>query len=141
MNKNLQLMKKLFPIACLAIVVATLSSCTKKYYNANTNQTVLLPTVSASSWVQTSDGKADSVSIKTPALDDYFSNYGAVLVYFSYFKEVYEQIPEVYNNVAYSYIHYPGRLVIYAQVANSNTPYKPTDDVNIKLVLIDSNVN
>src|SRR5471030_1706071 len=126
-------MKKLLSITCVALIVAALSSCKKTYVtNVVPNQTYFA-TVSASSWVQTTDGKSDSVSIKAAAIDSYFDKYGATLVYFSFFSGVYEQIPEVYNNVAYSYIHYPGNLVLYAQPPGGGTPVKPTSAITVKL--------
>jgi hypothetical protein len=132
-------MKKFFSIACLVLIVAALSSCTKKYITEATPNQTYFVTVPAANWVQTTDGKSDSVSIKAPAIDNYFNDHGATLVYFSFYKGVYEQIPEVYNNVAYSYIHYPGNLVLYAQPPGGGTPVKPTSDITIKLVLVDSN--
>ncbi|MDB5116135.1 MAG: hypothetical protein JWQ79_1627 [Mucilaginibacter sp.] len=131
-------MKKYLSIACAAIAVAALSSCTKKYVTEGTPNQTYFVSVPATSWAQTADGKADSVSLKASAIDSYFNDNGATLVYFSFFKGVYEQIPEVYNNVSYSYFHYKGNLVLYAQTPG-NTPYKPTDDITVKLVLIPSN--
>jgi hypothetical protein len=131
-------MKKSLSILCVIAIVAVLSSCTKQYVTPNNNQTVFFP-VAASSWTQTSDGKSDSVAIKAPQIDSYFNNYGGVLAYFSYFNGVYEQIPEVYNGVAYSYIHYPGAIVLYAQPTNGGTPVKPTSPITLKLVLLSSN--
>jgi hypothetical protein len=52
---------------------------------------------------------------------------------------VYEQIPEVYNNVSYSYYNNAGNLVLYSQDAVGSTPYLPTQDISVKLVLIPSN--
>ena len=133
-------MKKFFSIACLAIVVAALSSCTKKYISTGSNNQTYLITVKASSWTKTADGKSDSVAIKAPVIDNYFNNNGATLVYFSFFKGVYEQIPEVYNNVSYSYFHAPGTLVLYSQPATGGTPVLPTDDIVVKLVLVNSDI-
>ena len=132
-------MKKLFPIACAALVVAALSSCTKRYVTEVTPNQTYFFNVKASSWTQTTDGKSDSVSVHAPEIDKFFNDHGATLVYFSFFNGVYEQIPEVYNNVAYSYFHYPGNFVLYAQPPAGGIPVKPTDDIVVKLVLIPSN--
>jgi uncharacterized protein YxeA len=131
-------MKKYLSIACLVVIVAAFTSCKKTYISQTPNQTYFV-TVKASSWTQTTDGKSDSVSIKASAIDNYFNDNGATLVYFSFFTGVYEQIPEVYNNVSYSYFHYPGNLVLYSQPATGGTPVKPTSDITVKLVLIPSN--
>ncbi|MDB5003161.1 MAG: hypothetical protein JWQ34_1386 [Mucilaginibacter sp.] len=134
-------MKKMLSIACAALVVAALASCKKTYVtNVNPAQTYTV-TVAANSWAQTKDGKSDSVSLKAPAIDDFFNNNGATLVYFSFFKGVYEQIPEVYNNVSYSYFHYVdsqgGHLILYSQPI-TGAPVKPTSDIVVKLVLVPS---
>jgi uncharacterized protein YxeA len=131
-------MKKILSIACVALVVAALASCKKEYItNVTPNQTYLV-TISPSQWTQTKDGKADSVSIKAAAIDNFFNNNGATLVYFSFFNGVYEQIPEVYNGTSYSYFHYTGNLVLYTQPVNGGVPVKPTSDIKVKLVLIPS---
>ncbi|HTK20457.1 MAG TPA: hypothetical protein VL442_13105 [Mucilaginibacter sp.] len=136
-------MKKLLSIACVALVVAALASCKKTYVtNVTPNQT-FTSTITPSQWMQTTDGKSDSVSIKLPNASNFFLNDSdATLVYFSYFQGVYEQIPEVYNGVSYSYFHYVSNgnlyLVLYAQPINGGTPVKPTDNVFVKLVLIPS---
>lgn len=131
-------MKKYLSIICVAIVATALSSCTKKYITENNNKTYFA-TVQPGDWKLTADGKADSVSLHAPEIDSYFNEKGATLVYFSFFKTVYEQIPEVYGNVAYSYFHYPGNLVLYAQLPNGGGPAPQTDPITVKLVLIDSN--
>jgi hypothetical protein len=132
-------MKKYLSIAFVVLAVAVLSSCRKEYITqASPNQTYST-TIQVSDWAQTTDGKSDSVSIKAPAITNFFDNNGATLVYFSYYAGVYEQIPEVYNNVSYSYIHYPGNLVLYAQPPGGGTPVKPTSPITVKLVLVSSN--
>jgi hypothetical protein len=131
-------MKKILSIACIALVVAALASCKKTYVtNVTPNQTYIA-TIAASSWTQTKDGKSDSVSIAAPAIDNFFNNNGATLVYFSFFNGVYEQVPEVYNGTSYSYFHYTGNLVLYSQPVNGGVPVKPTGDIKVKLVLIPS---
>ncbi|MDB4924667.1 hypothetical protein [Mucilaginibacter sp.] len=131
-------MKKILSIACVVLIVAALTSCKKTYVTNVTPNSTYLVTIPASSWMQTTDGKSDSVSIKAPAIDNFFNNNGATLVYFSFFKGVYEQIPEVYNNVSYSYFHYTGNLVLYSQPVGGGVPVKPTSDITVKLVLIPS---
>jgi hypothetical protein len=137
-------MKKILSIACVAIVVAALASCKKTYVtNVTPNQTYT-STITPSQWMQTTDGKSDSVSIKLPNASNFFLNDSdATLVYFSYFQGVYEQIPEVYNGVSYSYFHYVSNgnlyMVLYAQPINGGAPVKPTSNVFVKLVLIPSN--
>ncbi len=131
-------MKKILSIACVALVVAALASCKKEYVtNVNPAQTYTT-TIAPTDWVQTKDGKSDSVSVKAPAIDSFFNNNGATLVYFSFFSGVYEQVPEVYNGTSYSYFHYTGNLVLYSQPIAGGTPVKPTQPITVKLVLIPS---
>jgi hypothetical protein len=127
-------MKKLLSILCFAIVLIAFSSCTKQYVTPNPNQSILF-TVSSNSWQLSTDGKSYYTVISTPEIDSYFNDYGGVLAYFSFDKGVYEQIPEVYNGVSYSYTHNAGSIVLYAQSYDGGTPVQP-GDLTLKLVLI-----
>ena len=130
-------MKKYLSILVAVLFIATTSSCTKQYVTPNTNQTVFA-NVKANSWVLSPDGKSYENTILVPALDDQYNDDGAVLVYMSFFDGVYEQLPEVYDGVSYSFYHSRGKIVIYSQTPGA-APVKPTDDVVVKIVLIDSN--
>jgi hypothetical protein len=91
-----------------------------------------------SSWVLSTDGRSYySVIDDLPEIDSYFNDYGGVLVYFSFNQGVYEQIPYTYNNVAYSYTHEKGAIVLYAQTPNGVTPIKPAA-LKVKLLLLTS---
>ena len=122
---------------CCVIVVAA-SSCTKKYITPNPNQTILI-NVASSSWTTTDGGKTYSSVVNTPEIDSYFNDHGGVLVYFSFTKGVYEQIPEVYQGISYSYTHNAGSLVLYAQASDGLTVITKPDDTVLKLLLIESN--
>jgi len=138
-------MRKLLSIACVAIVVATLASCKKTYVTNVAPVATWSNPISASQWAQTTDGKSDSVDIAVKGSANFFqSNTDATLVYFSFLDKVWEQIPEVYNGVSYSYIHYVDNtgelhLVLYSQPVNGGTPVKPSDTIYVKLVAIQSN--
>ncbi|TSJ43131.1 hypothetical protein FO440_02775 [Mucilaginibacter corticis] len=137
-------MKKILSIACIALVVAALASCKKTYVtNVVANQTWISDPIQTSDWTQTADGKADSVDLAVNGSYNFFDNKSdATLVYFSFVSGVYEQIPEVYNGVSYSYFHYSdnqgAHIVLYSQPVNGGTPVKPTSSVSVKLVLIPS---
>src|SRR3954469_11024358 len=107
-------MKKLISILCLAMVVAVLPACTKKYITPNPNRTIVFD-VPSSSWTLSNDGRSYFTVIDAPEIDSYFNDYGGVLVYFSFSPGVYEQIPQVYDGIAYSYTHNKGAVVLYAQ--------------------------
>ncbi len=130
-------MKKILTIiGCIVLFAA--SSCTKQYVTPNPNQTILI-TVKAGSWTTTDGGKTYSSVINTPEIDSYFNDHGGVLVYFSFTSGVYEQIPEVYQGISYSYTHNPGSLALYEQASDGISVIQPPTDTVLKLVLIASN--
>ena len=115
------------------------ASCTKRYDVVEPNKTKAF-TVTPSQWAVTSDGRSDSVALSANEIGNYLTADGAVLVYFTYDGgSTFEQIPEVYNNVSYSYYNNAGNLVLYVQSADGSTPYLPTQNIGVKLVLIPSN--
>ena len=130
-------MKKILSIVC-AVVLFTASSCTKQYVTPNPNQTILI-NVASSTWTTTDGGKTYSSVINTPEIDSYFNDHGGVLVYFSFTNGVYEQIPEVYQGVSYSYTHNKGSLALYAQASDGVGVISRPDDATVKLLLIESN--
>ena len=129
-------MKKILSILFVAVIAIGLSSCKKTYITPNPNQTILFD-VPVSSWVLSDDGRSYYALLSTPEIDSYFNDNGGVLVYFSFNKGVYEQVPYTYNNVAYSYTHNQGDVVLYAQTPNGVMPVKPAA-MTVKLLLINS---
>ena len=129
-------MKKILSILFVAVIAIGLSSCKKTYITPNPNQTILFD-VPVSSWVLSDDGRSYYALLSTPEIDSYFNDNGGVLVYFSFNKGVYEQVPYVYNNVSYSYTHNQGSVVLYAQTPNGVTPIRP-NAMTLKLLLINS---
>jgi hypothetical protein len=130
-------MKKILFILCGVILMAT-SACKKTYITPNPNQTILID-VASSSWTTTDGGKTYVSTINTPEIDNYFNDHGGVLVYFSFTSGVYEQIPEVYQGISFSYTHNPGSLALYAQASDGVTVITPPADMVMKLLLINSN--
>lgn len=130
-------MKKVLSILCLVLVTMAFSSCKKEYVtNVVPNQTILF-NVPTTAWTLSTDGKSYYAVISTPEIDSYFNDYGGVLAYFSFTTGVYEQIPEVYNGVSYSYTHNAGSVVLYAQSYDGTTPVVPPALV-FKLLLLPS---
>ncbi len=130
-------MKRILSIIGCVIVLAA-SSCTKKYITPNPNQTIQF-TVKSGAWTTADGGKTYSATLDAPEIDSYFNDHGGVLVYFSFTDGVYEQVPEVYQGIAYSYTHNKGSLALYAQSSDGITPIAAPDDTVVKLVLIESN--
>ncbi|OOQ58829.1 hypothetical protein [Mucilaginibacter pedocola] len=132
-------MKRILSILCLAIVVLTASSCQKDNVVAPNNNLTILTSVSTNQWTTLDNGKTWKQSINMPELDSYANDNAGVLVYLSFTNGVYEQIPEVFNGVSYSYIHERGLLTIYAQAYDGNLTTPNPGNGNVKVVLIDSN--
>ncbi|GAB2705959.1 hypothetical protein GCM10027037_35040 [Mucilaginibacter koreensis] len=116
------------------------SSCVKKeYYDTNNNKTLQFTTTN-SSWVTSDAGKNFATTLKIPEIDNYFNSHGGVLVYISYDNgATFEQLPEVYQGVSYSYEHTVGKLIIGAQSYSGNGTIDNPGNTTIKVVLIDSN--
>jgi len=132
-------MKKLLSIVCCAVMLLSVSSCTKKYITPNPNQTIYAD-VASSDWLAYTDGKSYYVPISVAALDDASAQYDGVVVSVSYDNgQTYEQLPEVYNGLAFSYTYNTGNVSIYAQSPDGGTAIKPTDPIKVKIVLVYSN--
>ena len=129
-------MKKL---ALLLIILPFIfSSCKKEYIAvpvANNSQTILFD-VSSSSWDTFDNGVTYSVPLDIPEITDYFQANGHVTIYISYGNGIYEQIPEVYNDVAYSFTSGRGNVTVYAQDLTKAGMLSP-NNATIKVVLTD----
>ncbi len=133
-------MKKLLSIAsaiaaCVIIFMAT--SCTKQYVSANNNQTISF-NVPSTAWTTPDSGKTYTAVLSTPEITDYFTANGGVLVYFAFTSGVFEQVPEVYQGIAYSYTYNQGSLALYAQSSTGTTVIPVPATASVKLVLVDS---
>ncbi|RZA03771.1 MAG: hypothetical protein EOP47_01525 [Sphingobacteriaceae bacterium] len=130
-------MKKILSILFVAVLAIGLSSCKKTYITPNPNRTIIYD-VPVSSWVLSNDGKSYyAILDDLPEIDSYFNENGGVLIYFNFNQGVYEQAPYTFNNVAYSYTHETGNIVLYAQTPNGVTPVLPSA-MKVKIILIDS---
>ncbi len=129
-------MKKILSILFVAVIAIGLSSCKKTYITPNPNKTIFI-NVPTNTWQLSDDGRSYYAVLSTPEIDSYFNDYGGVLVYFNFNQGVYEQVPYTYNNVAYSYTHNEGSVVLYAQTPNGVTPVLP-DPLTVKLLLLES---
>ena len=135
-------MKKLLSIVSCVMILFTVSSCTKQYITPNPNQTVYAD-IPASAWTLYTDPagvKSYKAVIPVPQLDDVSVQYDGVLVAFSYDGgATYEQLPEVYGNLSYSYIYYNKTIEVNAQTADGTTAVQPTDPIKAKIILVYSN--
>ncbi len=135
-------MKKILTILSCAVLFA-LSSCTKQYIAApgTTNQTYYAD-VATSDWVAYTDNSG-TPSYRAPIsihLSDSFAQIGGIIVAISYDGGMtYEQLPEVYNNISFSYTYNAGNVTLYAQNALGTAAAMPTSAIKVKIILVDSN--
>jgi hypothetical protein len=141
--KNKSHMKKLLSILCVSIIALTAASCKKEtiVQGGNTNQTVYATNVTDWTLVTENGRSYYKTDINVPKLDKTYSENGAVLVYIANTGDTqWEQVPEVFAGQAFSFTHDVGRVTIYAQnPTGTGTPTLPVP-LDIKIVLIDSNV-
>ncbi len=129
-------MKKL--IFFLGVLVFFISSCRKEYIPVPThnNQTILIG-VQSGDWRTSDYGVNYAVSLNVPEITYDFNQRGEVLVYINYGNGIYEQVPEIYNDISYSFTHNTGRITIYAQDL-AGVGIVPPENATIKIVLIPS---
>lgn len=124
------------------MVLLTVSSCTKQYITPNPNQTVYA-NLTASDWTAYTDPagvKSFQAPITVPAIDAASASLDGVIVSVSYDGgTTYEQLPEVYGNLSYSYTYNKGNVTIYAQTPDGTTAVQPTDPIKVKIVIVYSN--
>ncbi|MCD8741056.1 hypothetical protein LT679_10625 [Mucilaginibacter roseus] len=136
-------MKRILTLALLFGIALFASSCKKEVTEViQPNQTVFRE-VRASDWVLKTDqqtgAKTWSATLGINQLDEYIHDNGGVLVYASFDNGVYEQIPQVYNGIAYSMSYVPRAIQLDAQLSDyTNDDISQPGDVSIKIVLIDS---
>lgn len=119
-----------------AMIVLLLGAGCKKVYVVP-NRTIFA-TLSPGNWTKLDGGRSYTASINMPEIDDYFNDYGAVLAYISFDNGIYEQIPQVYNGVSYSYISRFGKIVLEIQSSDGLGTVTPPGSVKVKVVLIES---
>jgi hypothetical protein len=111
-------------------------SCKKEYIPVNDSQTILVD-LPSSAWRTNDHGITYIATLNVPEISYSFNETGTVLVYISYGDGEYEQIPEVFGNVALSFTHNVGTVSIYAQ-DQSHGGIIPPDNATIKIVLVNN---
>ncbi|TWR30240.1 hypothetical protein FPZ43_04665 [Mucilaginibacter pallidiroseus] len=131
-------MKKLLSILCIAVIGLTASSCKKETIVAPNNNQTIIQSVNSSAWVSTDGGATYAVDLDVPEIDSYANDNYAILVYISFTNGVWEQVPEVYQGNAFSFTHNPGFVSLYAQRADGAQAATRPDNMQVKIVLVDS---
>lgn len=112
------------------------SACEETVYTVP-NRTIITD-VNARGWVTYDSGKTYEVKIDLPEYDNYYHEEGAILVYASFGDSGYEQVPQVFDGISYSYIAFRGRLTIQIQDSDAFGEVTPPSQMRLKIVLIDS---
>jgi hypothetical protein len=128
-------MKRSLIFICLSLVLVFIAGCKKEMLVPNRT---IVTTLNSGNWVLSNGGRNYTAAIDMPEIDDYFNDRGAVLVYISFEKGTYEQVPQVYNGVSYSYITRRSQIVLEIQSSDGLGTVTPPGTVKVKIVLIDS---
>ena len=135
-------MKKLLSILCCAVILLSVSSCTKQYVTQETNlNKTITANLTSSNWTLTDPtiGVSYQASINAP-IDKASAQLDGFVVSISYDGgQTFEQLPEAYGNLSYSYTYNAGNVKIYAQTPDGATAVKPTDPMIVKIVVVYSN--
>jgi hypothetical protein len=132
-------MKKFLLIMGCAGLFA-MSSCTKQYVTPNPNQTILF-NVAATDWQSFTDPsgvKSYVESLAVPEISSSSADSDGVLVYLAFSNGVYEQVPEVYAGIAYSFTYNAGNITIYAQNSDGTVSATAPPAATAKVVLVPS---
>ncbi len=127
-------MKKSLLAICLLLILAS-AGCKKDQLVPNRT---IITNLSSGNWIPVNGGRTYTASIDMPEINNYFNDYGGVLVYISFENGTYEQIPQVYNGVSYSYITRTGQIVLEIQSADGVGTVTPPGSIKVKIILIDS---
>jgi hypothetical protein len=116
-----------------------MASCTKQYNTVIPNQTTYKDIVSTD-WITTDGGFNYTTAIAPAPGGDFGLSSDAVLVYFTFDGgKTYEEVPEVYNNVSYTYTVTNGEVVLYAQSADGTQTVPVPPALTAKIIVVPSN--
>lgn len=134
-------MKKL-TLLFICIASLGLASCKKDTIVTQTTPNItIVRDITPSQFVLSNDQLTLSANLSIPSIDQFHVDNEGTLVYISYNNGTsYIQLPFVYNTDAYSYEVYDGGISIDIQSSDfqDRTPFRPSSNVRIKVVLIAS---
>lgn len=121
-----------FMFLAIAFVGISVSSCNKG--------TVIAPSttinITANHWTTTNNGVTYTASIAAPDVNNYYQNSGAVLLYNYLGNNEFEQLPNVFQGIAYRFTYTVGFIYIDAQSTNGSSTISTPPTLNLKLVLV-----
>lgn len=126
-------MKRL--ILPLFLILFSVASCTKEYIVPNKT---IVTELRSGSWTSSNGGRSHTAAIDMREIDDFVNENHGVLVYISFGDRAYEQIPQVYSGVSYSYYTRPGQIVMEIQGSDGTSEVTPPGSMTVKIVLIES---
>lgn len=130
-------MNKLLTLLFIPFLFA-ISSCQKNENIVIPNQTILVD-VKANEWTSSDGGVTFSTTVDMPEISSDFNQMGGVLVYVSFGGQTYEQVPQVFNGISYSYSSAPGSISIDIQSALGDEVISPPgQSIRLKIILIES---
>ncbi|HEY1010605.1 MAG TPA: hypothetical protein VGE58_10865, partial [Daejeonella sp.] len=119
----------------LLLILLSVMSCTKEYIVPNRT---IVTELRSGNWVNTNGGRNYTAAISMPEIDDFVNENHGVLVYISFGDRSFEQIPQVYSGVSYSYYTKPGQIVMEIQASDGTSVITPPGSMTVKIVLIES---
>lgn len=132
-------MKQLL-ILFAGIVLLGTTACRKvtENYYTTPNKTIYVDKF-LSDWSTSNSGKTYSTVIPLYDSDGFYNEYDGILIYASFDNgNIYEQIPQTYEGVSYSYSTTVNDIVVDIQRADFNGTVTPSAKVSFKIVLIPS---
>jgi hypothetical protein len=129
-------MKKIIAFSLLSAILAT--ACTKETTQVQQVNQAFSATysVAPSDWTTPDNGISYNVSFEVPEVDDNVYSNGAVLVYLSFGTDYYEALPEVFEGIAYGFIHSSGFVTVDISAVDGGSIQPPTQSASVKIVLI-----
>ncbi len=136
---KITLMKKWPLLLALLSIFLVASSCKKEYItNENIPNFTVVHTVAIADWkLNQQDGTYTAV-INMPEIDNVSFTNDGVVVAAMFDGTNYEALPQVYDNLSYTFFYSPGFLTLSIQGANGGQGARPTGPVKFKIVLIPS---
>jgi hypothetical protein len=130
---------KSFLLLPLLLMGVLFSSCKKEeiIQQVVPNRTILT-TVPKTAWKLDAAKGTYYVTIDMPEIDGRVFDTNGVLVYFSFDGDVYEAIPDVLQGSTFEVTHSVGSISIDIQGADGSLVNPPSEDIFVKIVLVES---